>query len=170
MATTGLTSITLPPSACRAGTAIAAPIGDVVVSAGELEMNSWQAGKFKRFPGKVQAVFDRAIAKFGWLWNVVTSQLEGEFPPLLPVFFAGRASGLFKENLKAMRDAARKTGDHPTASDNYKLRGWGGAAKKAAAAPRRRPAGQPRIQAVLAILRSPVNVAREARRVRLQKM
>ena len=67
-----------------------------------------------------------------------------------------------------MRDAARKAGNHPTASDNYKLRGWGGAAQKAAAAPRRRPVGQPRT--VLAVPLSPVNVAREARRVRLQKM
>ena len=112
------------PSACRAGAATAAPIGDVMVSAGELEMDSWQAGKFKRFPEEVQAVFDRAIVKFGGLWNVVTSQLKDEFPPSLPGVFAGRATCLFKRKLKAMRDAARKAGNHPTASDNYKLRGW----------------------------------------------
>ena len=158
------------PSGCIAGTATAAPISDVVMSAGELEMSSWQAGKFKRFPEEAQAVFDRAIAKFGGLWNVVVSQLEDEFPPSLPGFFAGRATCLFRRKLKAMRDAARKAGNHPTASDNYKLRGWGGVAKKAAVAPRRRPVGQPRMQAVLAIPRSPVNVAREARQVRLQKM
>ena len=156
------------PSGCIAGTATAAPIGDVMISAGELEMSSWQAGKFKRFPEEAQAVFDRAIAKFGGLWNVVVSQLEDEFPPSLPGYFAGRAPGLFKEKMKAMRNAARKAGNHPTASDNYKLRGWGGAAQKAAAAPRRRPVGQPRT--VLAVPLSPVNVAREARRVRLQKM
>ena len=156
------------PSACRAGTATAAPIGDVVISAGELEMSSWQAGKFKRFPEEVQAAFDRAIAKFGGVWNVVTSQLEDEFPPSLPGFFAGRAPGLFKEKLTGMRDAARKAGNHPAASDNCKLRGWGGAAKKTAAAPRRRPVGQPRT--VLAVPLSPADVAREARRVRLQKM
>ena len=97
-------------------TATAAPIGDVMISAGELEMSSWQAGKFKRFPEEAQAVFDRAIAKFGGLWNVVVSQLEDEFPPSLPGYFAGRAPGLFKEKMKAMRNAARKAGNHPTAS------------------------------------------------------
>ena len=85
------------PSGCIAGTATAAPISDVMMSAGELEMSSWQAGKFKRFPEEAQAVFDRAIAKFGGLWNVVVSQLEDEFPPSLPGYFAGRAPGLFKE-------------------------------------------------------------------------
>lgn len=119
-------SSSLADSACRGGRGSRGSTSDVAIvkSAGELEMDAFQAGVTAyHWPAAVTRLFNSAVEKYGGLWNVTQSQLEAEFPRNIPGHFAGRTDALFKEKLKVLRKAARKRGEGPTQNNGKKRYG-----------------------------------------------